>query len=236
MLLLGQLLKFESKKINYDAANQIVSNLLSHSDIKVYAAIAFQNEAKDKNGSWKTLPQQCFYIPFIECEKLSNEVKIKLNICKSLIPSFETLKKRVSDIFLSYDISKTKSLSLEFQKELTPFPVWGKNILDVINKIKNKELSKIVLARQSIYEQKLPIDPSIVCQHMSNQEPSCSVYFQQFSVHHAFLSITPETLFLRQNKDLYMDVIAGTNKKGTTVKESDNQIKKLKESKRYSRT
>ena len=67
---------------------------------------------------------------------------------------------------------------------------------------------------------------------MVEQEPGCSIYFQQVDSELAFLSVTPESLFCRNKSKLEIDVIAGTVNQGTTQSESALLAKKLKQSKK----
>jgi menaquinone-specific isochorismate synthase len=84
---------------------------------------------------------------------------------------------------------------------------------DALEKINNRQLKKVVLARQTtlIFDGK--IDPLHVLRMLSPRGQEASLFMLQLDSDTAFLGATPEKLFHRQERKITSEALAGTKDK-----------------------
>lgn len=94
---------------------------------------------------------------------------------------------------------------------------WEKGVLDVLEKIKKKQLQKVVLARRTTLIFRKEINPFDILKHLKRKNLHATLFFIQFSKEVTFLGVTPEKLYSRHQNLLWIDALAGTSPRGKTA-------------------
>ncbi len=104
------------------------------------------------------------------------------------------------------------------------FPNWQQNIENVLTQIKEKKLSKVVLARKPEFYLENPLDPYLLLEFLKKTKINCSFFSFQINPEQTFLGASPETLFIRTKKSILTEAIAGTvfNSKKMILKTQKN--------------
>ncbi len=100
------------------------------------------------------------------------------------------------------------------------FTSWKRNIEKAKKLMKKGFLQKVVLARQSTFSYSQKIDPFYFLEALKIQKKNSFLLFFQPSIDEAFISFSPERLYLRQDRHILSEAIAGTKHLGNTLQEN----------------
>ncbi len=104
---------------------------------------------------------------------------------------------------------------------------WRKNIVNALAAIKRAEIEKIVLARRLDYRFGERIDPVVLLMLLRERNQSCYSILHQPRPDVAFISVTPERLYLREGSRISVDAVSSTMPRGSTPDEDAVLEKKL---------
>ena len=100
---------------------------------------------------------------------------------------------------------------------------WQSQIDEALSLIRSEVLEKIVLSRKATLDFDAPLNPIALLQRLKETTHDCYVFCFDFSSSNAFLGATPERLFLRKERQLQSEVVAGTRARGETP-EADEKL------------
>lgn len=116
-------------------------------------------------------------------------------------------------------LQKIASLSLSandpISAEETSLPSeqnWIALIEQSLKNIQKGNLEKVVLARRTTLEVK--VDPYLLLQQLQSKSTGAALFAVQFSPQSVFIGATPERLFRRSGKQIWVDALAGTRPLG----------------------
>lgn len=114
------------------------------------------------------------------------------------------------------------------------FQIWQHNVEKVLAQVEEKKLSKVVLARKTEFHLENPLDPYLLLDFLKMSRKNCSFFSFQFDADQTFLGATPESLFIRTEKSISTEAIAGTlfDPKKMTLK-TDKNLHEFSYVKRY---
>lgn len=98
--------------------------------------------------------------------------------------------------------------------------MWIAGVEKALELIRRKELEKVVLARTCTLELETAPDPFAIAAALKAKAQGAFVFCVQ-SETEAFLGATPERLFVRNNREILSEAIAGTRKRGKTKAEDE---------------
>jgi menaquinone-specific isochorismate synthase len=93
---------------------------------------------------------------------------------------------------------------------------WQSRVDEALSLIRSEVLEKIVLSRRATLDFDQPLNPIALTQRLKETTHDCFVFCFDFGSSSAFLGATPERLFLRKEKQLQSEVVAGTRARGET--------------------
>lgn len=136
------------------------------------------------------------------------------------VPRIEYVRTR-EESFLCYYGSDNESVKpIIPQKEWTPTfltredslskEAWTQQIERYLLLIENKELEKIVSARESIFTFKESLSPWPFLKKLKTRSHRTTLFGFQMNKENAFFGATPEKLYARQNREIHSDVLAAT--------------------------
>lgn len=122
----------------------------------------------------------------------------------------------------------TSSLpSIKHSKSFPDQNGWRKNVNSALAAINRNEIEKIVLARRMDYQFEDDVDPLSLMTLLREQNRSCYSILHQPRPGTTFISVTPERLYLREDRKIFIDAVSSTLPRGSTPDEDAMLERKL---------
>lgn len=109
------------------------------------------------------------------------------------------------------------------------YKVWKSGVQKALDCIRRKELEKVVLSRICVLELASPPDPFAIAAALKQKAQGAFVFCMQ-THSESFLGASPERLFIRKDRKLISEAIAGTRPRGKTLVQDERLRKALLES------
>ncbi|MBA94412.1 MAG: hypothetical protein CMP21_01450 [Rickettsiales bacterium] len=193
----------------------------------IYSAMMFQALDHNKDSLWNDLAEMTFIIPAIEMVKTETSITLWCNCPIEIADQSQHLDSYLNDAFSYHNNLSIPKLTIDQITSLPKYSEWENSIKQVLNAMKQSSLKKLVLARKTTVE---IIDHHSMIELVSESiknEPNCNIYFQKINTTTAFLSVTPENLYLRKGNHIQCDAIAGTTSKGSTSMQTKHLAQSL---------
>ena len=236
-------MKYPSGEIYFGYGKTISININKNNDIKIlknndysiltnndkvlnfFGGLSFDLDNKN-HYPWSKIPKGRFIIPKILIKQISG---------KTILTYFKTVNQKTRKSYLLHDFNKefysikniksfkkkNTQINLEYQKPNKND--YLSNIQDVIKKINNKDLSKVVISRLNKYSLKENLNKGDLIEYLNRKHPNCFNFFINFNKDKSFMGSSPEKLIkLSNNTTLSIDALAGSSKK-------INDLRKIKE-------
>ena len=187
--------------------------------LRYYGGMNFQDPATDTN--WQSFASYRFIIPRFELLRQDGQTVLAINIafkdiCKETIDAIlEELKamdfspattyRRPPKVLRRADFPDRQGWEAAFAKTKTAD---GKFRYD-----------KIVLARKSLFDFDVHIDPVALIKHLKDKTPQCFHFCFQTEKMMAFLGASPERLYKRTGDKIETEAVAGTSARGASREE-----------------
>ena len=186
------------------------SLLGGNSDLKFYGGFSF-----DGSDGWREFGAGKFAIPRLT---LSDGL-----LTLAVMDAEDVAKARLELQKIRCDAEPfTGSLPLPTGKTYSPtVDGWQSRIDEALSLIRSEVLEKIVLSRKTTLSFDSPLNPIALTQRLKDSTHDCFVFCFDFGSSSSFLGATPERLFLRKEKQLQSEVVAGTRARGETPAEDE---------------
>jgi menaquinone-specific isochorismate synthase len=168
---------------------------------------------KREGGIWEEFPSTLFFQP-------------KAILKEGVLTVFS------SDNLEEYLVKKKRMPKLVSRKETPSYERWRENLMRCLQE---KDLEKVVLARQVSLEFEDEIDPFLLVDKLRENAKNATVFALQLSPFSTFLGATPETFYQRDKGRLTTHALAGTRKRGVSSEEDERLRKELLTSDKESR-
>ncbi len=204
--------------IDFDSLfSTINQNLnLSHPNIKYYGGVKFDQDQKS-DADWRDYNNYLFIIPRFEVihhQDTRFAVNFLLpgkndseNIFKKIIQDISDLD--FSDVVLNEKLPANKNIS-----RIPDKVQWRQRVEKALELIRKGKLQKIVLAGKSVFDFNTALDPAHLVQKLAVTNPSSFHFCFQLAKGRAFLGVTPERLYRRNDVEILSEAIAGTRPRG----------------------
>lgn len=96
---------------------------------------------------------------------------------------------------------------------------WSHGVERVLDRIRDGDLEKAVLARRATYRAEPDLDPVQVLRALSRDHPHTFLFCLQLAPDLAFIGASPELLYRRKDRTIESDALAGTRRRGETEAE-----------------
>lgn len=203
---------------NFSKVPEIPANLPD--SYKLYGALSFSD--KPLNGIWKDFAPCFFFLPQIQIFQSSLKT---------------TLQLRGAPISLKKP-SKLQDASFLGIKKHSPNELeWNHSIETIVKAIESKQMAKVVLARKSLFQ--IKGDPfSWLSQLIKDAALNSTVFAFQTSPSSLFLGTSPEMLYEKKEALFFTESLAGTRRRGTSLKEdqilAEELLNSIKDNKEFS--
>lgn len=198
-------------------------------DIEKYPELAIMGGKSffdnDRPSEWKDLSHQFFFMPKLQFKRENK------NVNASIIFDNNDLARQDMIVFLNTLISnetKTKAstgIIKSFNK--SSFPLFESYTTKAIKNIKKTSLKKVVIARKETRDCDSKESIKKILMEWNNEVHNHYYFLIQTSSDHAFLSVTPERLFLLEKDHIIIDSIAGTRPRSENLREDSSLAEEL---------
>lgn len=177
---------------------------------------------KEKTELWSKFSDSIFHIPRFMYSQYDGQSYMTTNIVctqhddESLLQKVLNERKQLLSCSSSLQDSANNIIS---QEEIAP-QQWKNAVGQVVNAMKNGDMKKVVLARETrlSYEKPIRIE-SVLNKLLKNQKNSFIFAFE--SNGDCFIGASPERLVKKQGKQLFTTCLAGSIKRGLTPVEDE---------------
>ncbi len=211
-----------SIKINKKNDLKILKNndysILTNNDkvLNFFGGLSFDLDNKNYYP-WNKIPKGKFIIPKVLIKQISG---------KTILTYFKKVNQKTRKSYIIHDFNKEfcsikniksfkkdkTKINLEYQKPNKND--YLSNIQNIIKKINNKDLSKVVISRLSKYSLKENLNKGHLIEYLNRNHPNCFNFFINFNKDKSFIGSSPEKLIkLSNNTTLSIDALAGSSKK-----------------------
>jgi menaquinone-specific isochorismate synthase len=154
--------------------------------------------------TWENFPETTYFLPLIEIEKRGSGMILRLNRFEERVDT--TLEMEMS---IQHDVNVTSRL------DSPSYPVWEREVQEILQGIRKEDYLKVVLARCTRFELDRPIKPFAFLKELEGKNR----FAFQFSDRGAFIALSPETLYRRKGNVVESSAVAGTRPRGKTEEE-----------------
>lgn len=183
-------------------------------NIKFYGGIRF-DPSQEPASEWSNFLRYRFIVPQFELLRSGGEVVLAYNF--GLQADEDGMIHQLEKAFDTMFFAKTPPPdSLEHYSHREDIPKWDDweiNIKKALSLFRKNELEKIVLAKKTTLTFDSPIDPVLLLKRLAQNSPTAFHFCFQVSQQSAFLGITPERLYRRDNGNIFSEALAGTRQR-----------------------
>ena len=165
-----------------------------------------------RRTTWEDYPETAYFLPLIEIEKKSSGMILVLNRVEEKIDASLEMERSIQ-----HDVNVISRL------DSPSYPVWEREVKEVLQGIRREDFLKVVLARCTRFEFDETLKPFALLKELEGEN---RLVFQ-FSKGQAFLSLTPETLYRRKKNLVEGAAVAGTRPRGKTEEEDQSLMEDL---------
>jgi menaquinone-specific isochorismate synthase len=181
----------------------------------LFGGFAF-DPLKRKTEKWMDFPSAQFILPSILLSKKNDETWLTVNVVDQPL---EQLEEMISHLFNSQNQKRKKNVYCLMKKEIER-EKWIQAVKDVTKEIQNGEIQKVVLARELKLMFNESIDSASVLAALREQQPMSYIFaFENGSS--CFLGASPEQLVKKEGSVCETACLAGSIKRGKTMKEDE---------------
>ena len=187
--------------------------------LRYYGGMNFQYPATDAN--WRSFGSYRFIIPRFELLRQDGQTVLAFNI------AFKDICKETIDAILEELKAMDFSPATTYRRppkvlRRADFPDrqgWEAAFARTKGKDGKFRYDKIVLARKSVFDFDVYIDPIALLKHLKDKTPQCFHFCFQMDKATAFLGASPERLYKRTDSFIETEAVAGTSPRGASREE-----------------
>ncbi|MGX1983740.1 isochorismate synthase [Thermolongibacillus altinsuensis] len=181
----------------------------------LFGGFAF-DPLKRKTEKWINFPSARFILPSILLSKRNNETWLTVNVVDQ---SLEQLEEIIIHLFNGQKKQNNKDVYCLLKKEIER-EKWIQAVKDVTSEIHDGKIQKVVLARELELMFNEQIDSARVLAALREQQPMSYIFaFENGSS--CFLGASPEQLVKKEENVCETVCLAGSIKRGKTLKEDE---------------
>lgn len=175
---------------------------------------------KDQYSNWETFAPPGFFLPEIEItldEEGNGTCSIHI-LKENAHKNPEAIFEKIQLVF--EELENFKEVFLD-RINLPNFSSWVSLVEKCKKDMESSDLKKIVLARSSYFYYNKKINPFSLLKKAEKKSENSTVFLWATSSEEAFIGISPEHLYKKQQSNLTTQALAGTRKRGATEQEDD---------------
>ncbi|UJF22372.1 isochorismate synthase [Shewanella sp. OMA3-2] len=189
-------------------------------DLRYYGGVAFDRTVE----CWADFGRVRFVLPRIELRRSGHKIKILLNLNfddQNRDSEYQQALAAIAKIEKPKPLSPPNKTRLISRRDLPDQDRWRELVEQVTQDNFNQSTPKVVLSRQTQIDIAESLDPWTVLACWQGRNPNSFQFGFQFSPERAFISCSPERLYLRRQNELFTEALAGTTTRGLNQEEDD---------------
>ncbi len=220
----GETVKLEGyEKTNYSALfSQIQHLIANHPEIRLFGGFSFFNRA-GHTSLWHPFGSYRFWVPRFELRREHNQTFFVVTARLGSRNNWSEQQSCLLDSLqqLQFDTSPTalNLPPLSCREDFPDYREWSRMVEQALELIDQGQVTKIVLARKSEFRFNNAIEPVSMLAHFHSPQARQYEFYFQPTATHAFWGISPERLYLRENRHLWSEAVAGTRPRGKSAEE-----------------
>ncbi len=167
---------------------------------------------KREKDTWGSFPKSAYFLPLIEIEQREDGTFLCLNRIEEEI-----------DISLEQEVPLEFSATVISRFDSPSYPVWEREVREVLQGISREDYLKVVLARCSRFECDKVLSPYAMLKSLQGKNR----FSFQFTPEMTFIGASPETLYRREGEVVESAAVAGTCPRGQTEEEDQTLMEDL---------
>src|SRR3989338_5822065 len=187
--------------------------------LRYYGGMNFQYPATDAN--WRSFGSYRFIIPRFELLRQDGQTVLAFNIafkdiCKETI---DAILEELKAMFFSPATTYRRPPKVLRRADFPDRQGWEEAFAKTKGESGKFHYGKIVLARKSVFDFDVYIDPVALIKHLKDKTPQCFHFCFQTGKTTAFLGATPERFYKRDRRTIETEAVAGTSRRGVSHEE-----------------
>ena len=183
--------------------------------LRYYGGMNFNGPATDAN--WQSFGSYRFVVPRFELLKNGGRMILAFNIALKDIEqqAVDAVLKELDAVDFSPTTTYRRSPKVSARHDY-PDRQGGRPFAKAKNSDGKFRYEKIVLARRSVFDFDVHIDPAALIKHLKDKTPQCFHFCFQTDTSTAFLGASPERLYKRTGNKIETEAVAGTSPRGAS--------------------
>src|SRR3989338_4045180 len=188
-------------------------------DLRYYGGMNFQGAANDPD--WQSFGSYQFIIPRFELLKDVDQTILAFNIAFKDVDkdNVAAILKELDAIDFSSTTTYRPPPKVLRRADFHDRQEWEAAFAKTKTGNGKFKYDKIVLARRSVFDFDVYIDPSALLKHLKDKTPQCFHFCIQTDKTTAFLGASPERLYKRAGDRIETEAVAGTSPRGASHEE-----------------
>lgn len=190
----------------------------------LFGGFSFDPKRK-KTKLWSNYAHSTFRLPQFMYTEKNGQAYMTMNvICteKDDETLIDKIEQKRSELFEQIDQPFTFYQNPLVSEVETNPEKWKRTVEEIVVELKEDELKKVVLARETRLTYKHPIQTERVLYNLLHQQQQCFIFAFE-SGRDCFIGATPERLIKKEDRNMMTACIAGSIKRGNTTEE-DNML------------
>ncbi len=226
--------KNNSRDLSLEAAIDRIHKriALSKDNPRYFGAAAFDRDDLI-DPTWNSFGRFFFIAPLIEISGTTDKKTLSVNFyynpenSSSKKELYNYIKEVIANLAKIEKFDLKKNFKSRSRQDFPEKDTWKQNVNIATQSFGIENISKVVLARKTVFNLKNFEDPLCIFNLLRKQNIKTHDYYIQIDKHYAFFGCSPELLFHREKNKLTSDAIAGTVLKGTSIQEERLYAEKL---------
>lgn len=190
-------------------------------NLRYYGGMNFQGPVMGPD--WQSFGSYRFIIPRFEFFKSQGQTVIAFNIAFNDISrkNIDAVLEELAGMDFSPDTTYRRPPKVVRRRDFPDERQWHAAFERTKGVNGEFKYEKIVLARKSLFDFDVYIDPVALLKHLKDKTPRCFHFCFQTAKTTAFLGASPERLYKRSGGDIETEAMAGTNPRGENPAQDD---------------
>ncbi|MBI5149615.1 MAG: isochorismate synthase [Candidatus Omnitrophica bacterium] len=188
-------------------------------NLRYYGGMNFDGPVTDIN--WQSFGSYRFVVPRFELLKTNGQTILSFNIAFKDVDkdNVAAIVKELDTIDFSPATTYRRPPKVLRRADFPDRKGWETAFARIKTAGGKFKYDKIVLARKSVFDFDVYIDPSALLKHLKDKTPQCFHFCFQTGKTTAFLGASPERLYKRVGDGIETEAVAGTSARGATSAE-----------------
>ncbi|SMF41556.1 isochorismate synthase [Alteromonadaceae bacterium Bs31] len=165
---------------------------------------------------WQGFPGARFVLPLIEIRQQDGAYMLAFNVFASSFAQWQEQQLAIHSICRQHvflEVPEPPVVKIKSRRNSVDAELWQQQVQEVLQKVEEGSLQKVVLAREVSLELSSSPDPMLILAALETANPDCFSFAMEMDGK-CFFGCSPERLLKRQASTLHTEALAGTVRRG----------------------